>query len=154
MPVLPARSSMFACLDRLFEFPISPHDALVEGEVVHHICFAPSQCNLLFLGLLPVFSVLGVLGGRTDCIFPRPLVGVLTSPLTDVVVENPRLRQKGDLFGHHHGIRDGISFCLRKLYPLFQLFYQSGKGFCRVAGPHHIHCLLLNVDFVDHPVDR
>ena len=35
---------------------------------------------------------------------PRLLVGVLTSPLLDAVVENRRLRQKGDSLGQHHGV--------------------------------------------------
>ena len=59
---------------------------------------------------------------------PRLLVRGLTSPLTDVVVENLRLFQKGDPFGHHHDIGDGLLSCLRKFFPLLQLFNQSGNG--------------------------
>ena len=83
---------------------------------------------------------------------PRVLVGGLTSPLSDVVVENIRLRQKGDPFGHHHGVGDRLPSFSREFSPLFQLFYQSGKGFRGVIGPHHLHCILLEVDFVNHPV--
>ena len=83
---------------------------------------------------------------------PRILIRGLTSPLADVVIENPRLRQKGNPFGHHHVIIDGLSSFSRKLYPLFLLFNQSGKCFCGVVGPHHLHRVLFEVDFADFPV--
>ena len=80
---------------------------------------------------------------------PSLLAGGLTSPLSDVVIENPRLRQKGDTFGNHHGVRDRLPSCSRELSPLFQLLYQSVKGFRGVIGTHHLHCIILEVNFVD-----
>ena len=32
--------------------------------------FAPPRCTLIFLWLLPIFSSLNVLGGKTACIVP------------------------------------------------------------------------------------
>ena len=83
---------------------------------------------------------------------PRLLVGGLKSPLSDIVVENLRLRQKGDPFGHHHGVGDRLPSFSHDFSPLFQLCYQSGKGFHGVLGTHHLHYILLEVAFVYHPI--
>ena len=109
-------------------------------------CGVPSfSCGCYCSSLLLVCSVEEQL-----VFFPRLLVRGMTSPLTDVVVEKPRLSQKGDPFGHHHVIRDGLYSCSRKFSPLLQLFFQLGKGFCGVVGPHNIHCILLKVNLVYH----
>ena len=62
------------------------------------------------------------------------MVRGLMSLITDVVVEKPRMRQKGDPFGNHHGIGDGLSSWSHKFSPLYQLFNQLGKGFRGVVG--------------------
>ena len=46
-----------------------------------------------------------------------------------------------------------LPFCLRKLSPLFQLFYQSVKVSHGVVGPHHLYGIFLEVDFIYRPVD-
>ena len=52
----------------------------------------------------------------------RLKVRIFSSLLSDAVIENPRLRQKGDSYGHHHGVGDFMASCSRELPPLFQLF--------------------------------
>ena len=76
----------------------------------------------------------------------------MSSPLFDVIVEHPHPCQKGDPFGHHHGVVDCLASCSRKFSTLFQLFNQSGKGFRGVVGPHHLDCILIKVNFVNPPV--
>ena len=83
---------------------------------------------------------------------PRLLVSGMTSPLSDVFVENTCLCQKYDPFEHHHSVGDRLPSWSHKLSPLLQLFYQLGNGFRGVVGPYHLHCILLEVDFVYHPV--
>ena len=69
-------------------------------------------------------------------------------------LNTPPLCQERDPFGYHHGVRDCLASCLRELSPLFQLINQSSKGFRGVVGPHYIDCVILEIDFVDHPVAR
>ena len=85
-------------------------------------------------------------------ILPRLEVVRLSSPIADVVVEHPCLCQNGDPFGHHHWVEYCLASCLREFYPLFQMFNKLGKRFRRVVGPHHLYCIFLEVDLVDHPV--
>ena len=98
MPVLPARSLVFAFPARLFVCIQLPNGDLMDRVVVHRICFALSRCPPLFLRLLPLFFVLGALGGGENVFLPRLEVGGLSSPRSDVIIENSRLRQKGDPF--------------------------------------------------------
>ena len=99
------------------------------------------------------FSMLLVCLVEEQLVFwPHLLFGGLTSPLSDVIVENPHLRQNHDPFGHHHGTGDYLTSYLRELSPLLQFFYQSGKGFRGDVGPHHLHCILFKVNFIDFPV--
>ena len=85
---------------------------------------------------------------------PYLLVVGLAYPISDVFVEHCPLCQKGDPFVHHHGIRNCLTSCSLKFSPLFQLFYQSIKGFRRVVAPHHFYGIFLEVDFVYHPIVR
>ena len=62
--VLPARSYVIASPVQLFGCLLLYHGDLLEGEVVHHRCFAPSQCTPLLLQLLPLFSALGALSEK------------------------------------------------------------------------------------------
>ena len=118
-------------------------------------------CTVYFLhrcGAPPFFAVVTALFcSRCDrwkklVLFPRLEFRRLSSPLADVVVKKTRLCQKGDPFGHHHGIEDCLASCSREFSLLFQLFNQSVKGFRGVVGPHHIDCILLEVDIVNRPV--
>ena len=64
MTVLLDSSSVLALPARSFGCLLLPHSALMEGEVVHRIYFAMSQCIPIFLQLLPLFSDLGELGEK------------------------------------------------------------------------------------------
>ena len=139
MPYLPDHSSEYLFLACWCVCHLLPHDDLLEGEAVYHICFAPPQCTPLFLQLLLLFSALNVISEKQLVVCPRLLIRGLMSPPSDIDVETPRLHQKGDLFGHHHGIRDCLPSYSRELYPPLKLLYQSGKGFYGVIGPHHPH---------------
>ena len=72
MPVLPSSNSVFTWLVRWFVYPLSPHDDLLEGEVIHHLCFAPPWCTPHLLRFFLLFSSLDVLGGRTAFIVTTP----------------------------------------------------------------------------------
>ena len=104
MPFLPDRISVLAFPARLFGCLLLTYGDLLEGVVVHRRYFVPLQCTPFFLLLLPLLYDLGALGKNQLVFSPRLEVGGLLSPLSDVVVENPYLSQKGDTFGHHHGI--------------------------------------------------
>ena len=143
MPVFPNRSSVIASIEQFFGFLISSNGSLMEWEVVHCRCFAPSQCTPIFLRLLPLFSALGVLSEKKIVLRPCREVGGLLSPLSDLIVDHLHLFQKGDPFGQRHGVADCLASCSRKFSPLFQLFNPTGKGLCGVVGPHHLHCVLL-----------
>ena len=67
VPVLPDCRSASAFIGRWCVYHLSPHDDLLEGGAVYHICFAPPWCIPLFLRLLTLFSALNVLGGKTAC---------------------------------------------------------------------------------------
>ena len=105
-----------------------------------------------FCGFYHYFMVLVCLVKEQLVFFPRLEFRGFSSPLSDVVVEHPLLCQQGDTFGHHHGVGDFLAFCLREFSHLFQLLNQSVKGFRGVVGTHHLNCVLLKVDLVDHPV--
>ena len=76
VPVLPARDLCFAFPARFFECIISPHGALLEGEVVHHIFFSLSQCTPLFLCVDSVVNPYGSLAFISFSIITRAIVGV------------------------------------------------------------------------------
>ena len=104
----------------------------------------PFPCGFYWYFLLSVRSV------KEQFLFrPRLEFGGLSSQLSDVVVKKKRLRQKGDSFWHHHGVRYCLSSWSRELSPLFQLFNQSGKGFRGVVWFHHLDWIFLEVDFAD-----
>ena len=90
--------------------------------------------------------------GKKLVVVPRLLFGGMMPQLSDVVIENRYLCQKGDTFGHHYGVGDRLTSFLRELSPPFQWLYRSGKGFRGIVGPHHIYCILLEVNFVYRPV--
>ena len=50
---------------------------------------------------------------------PRLEVGGLSSPLSDFIIENSCLRQKGDSFWHHHGVVYCLASCSWGLSTLF-----------------------------------
>ena len=83
--------------------------------------FCTAAVYPLFLRLLPLFSALDLIGGKKLIGGLCLLICGLTSPLSDIFVGHHHLCQKGDLFGHHHGVRNTfLPYCLRKLSPLFQ----------------------------------
>ena len=94
------------------------YGALLDVDLVHCRCFAQLRCIPLLLWLLPIFYSLGALVEKQLILFPRLEVGRLLSPLADVVVEHPPLFQKGDPFGHHHGVVDCLAYSSRELSPL------------------------------------
>ena len=106
----------------------------------------------LFLRLLPQFSAFGVLGERTDVLCQCIEVGGFSFPLSDVVVEHPRLCQKIDPFVHHHDVRDCLASCSSEFNPLFEIFNLWGKALHRIIVPHHINCVILEVVLVELPV--
>ena len=65
MPVLPDRSSASAFLGRYYVDHLSPHDDLLEGGGVTPYMFCTAAVYPLFLRLLPLFSALDVIGGKT-----------------------------------------------------------------------------------------
>ena len=70
----------------------------MERAVAHRRYFALLRCTPLFLLLLPLFFILDALGGKQFIFRPRLEVGVLSSPLSDVIIKNSRLFQPGDYF--------------------------------------------------------
>ena len=45
-------------------------------------------------------------------------LGGLMSPILDVFIEGGCMFQKGDPFGRHNLIKNGLPFCMHKLYSL------------------------------------
>ena len=114
--------------------------------VLHFCGVPPFSCGYYCSFLISMLLV------KEQLVFPPRLeVGVLLSPLSDVVFEHPRMCQKCDHFGHNHGVGDCLASCSCKLSPLFQLFNQLGKEFRGVVGPHHLDCVILEVNIVDQP---
>ena len=120
--------------------------------MVHCRYFVLSWFTPLFLCLVPFFSARNVLGEKKLVFHPCLEVSGLLPPLLYVAIKHPRMFQNGDPFGHHHGFGYFMASCVRELSPLFQLFNQSVEGFHRVVGPHHIDCILLEVNLVNRPV--
>ena len=115
--------------------------------VLHRRGVPSFSCGCYWCSLLSMCSV-----EKQLVLCPRLLVGGLTSPLSDIVVENLCLRQKGDPIGNNHGVGYRLPSFSHDFSPHFQLCYQSGKGFRGVLGSHHLHCILLEVFFVYHPI--
>ena len=110
--------------------------------------FSQSRCNLLFLWLLLLFYALCVICGRTACILPT--YSGLWYDFSTILCHlwKPPSAPKGWSLWKSSWIGDGISSCLREFSPLFQLFNNSGKGFCRIGGTHHLQCVPLKINLV------
>ena len=125
---------------------------LWRGLVVHRICFAPLQCTHILLRSLPLFSAIGALNKKQLVLCQYLEVSRLSSPLAYVIVEHPRIFQNGrSLWTLSWRWRLSgllIAWILSPFPPVQSL----GQGVPRVIGPHHLDCVILEVDLVDRPV--
>ena len=112
------------------------------------------RCSVSPFSCWCCLSPLITMGLVEERLLVRPclLVGGLASPFSYVLVENGCLCQKVYPFRHHNFVGDRLPSWSHKLSPLFQLFDQSGKGFCGFIRTHHIHRIFFWVDLVYHTV--
>ena len=138
MLVLPDFSSVFACPARLSEFSILLHDTLLEGEIVHHIRFAPSRCKQIYPRLLLLFSALGGTCGRIVCIWTTS-----SGPWYDVSTHECRTWKSScapkrlSLWKSSLHWRWSV-LMLTKIISPFLIFQSIGQGFprdCRAPSP-------------------
>ena len=116
-------------------------------NVLYRRSLSPFSCGCY---RFPMIGMVSVKENIEVC--PCLLVAGLTSQLSDVFAEHRPLWQKGYPFWHHHGVINRLPPCSCELSPLFQLFYQSGKVFCGVAGPRNFYGNIFQVGLVYHSV--